>query len=142
ALVNNRFAWFLAVHHDQVVRDPAQAVQLAKKALQLWPADGSYAPGYHRALDAPYLHAGTNWTTLGVAHYRAGQWKEAVAALDKSMELRKGGDSFDWFFLAMANWRLGEKDKARELYDRAAQWMDKNQPKHEEVRRFRAEAAE
>ena len=58
------------------------------------------------------------------------------------MELRKGGDSFDWFFLAMAHWQLGEKDKAREWYDRAVQWMDKNQPKNEELRRFRAEAAE
>ena len=34
----------------------------------------------------------------------------------------------DWFFLAMARWQLGEKDKAREWYDRAVQWMDKNQP--------------
>jgi hypothetical protein len=38
--------------------------------------------------------------------------------------------------------RLGEKDKAREWYDRAVQWMDKNQPKNDELRRFRAEAAE
>ena len=58
------------------------------------------------------------------------------------MELRNGGDSFDWFFLAMAHWRLGEKDKAREWYDRAVRWMDKNPSKNEELRRFRAEAAE
>ena len=70
----------------------------------------------------------------------AGDWKAAIAALEKSMELRKGGDSNDWFFLAMAHWQLGEKDKAREWYDRAVQWMDKNQPKNEELRRFRAEA--
>ena len=58
------------------------------------------------------------------------------------MELGNGGDSFDWFFLAMSHWQLGQKDKAREWYDRAAQWMDKNQPTDEELRRFRAEAAE
>ena len=49
---------------------------------------------------------------------------------------------YDWFFLAMAHWQLSEKDKAREFYDRAVQWMDKNQPTNEELLRFRAEAAE
>src|SRR5262249_22467828 len=142
ALVNNRFAWFLAVCPDSGLRDPARAVQLARKAMQLWPVDHGYRPDYYRTLIAPYLHAGTNWTTLGVAHYRAGQWKEAVAALEHSIERRLDGDSIDWFFLAMVRWRLGEKDKARESYDRAVQWMEKNKPKNEELRRFRAEAAE
>src|SRR5207247_1141032 len=85
---------------------------------------------------------GTYWNTLGAAHYRAGDWQAAIAALDKSMELRQGGDSFDWFFLAMAHWRLGGKEKARKWYDQAVAWMDKNKPHHGELRRFRAEAAE
>ena len=42
----------------------------------------------------------------------------------------------------MARWKLGEKDKAREGYDRAVQGMDRHQPKNEELLRFRAEAAE
>ena len=81
-------------------------------------------------------------STLGAAHYRAGNWNAAIDAMDKSMQLRKGGDSNEWFFLAMAHWQLGEKDKAREWYDRAVQWMDKNQPNNDELCRFRAEAAE
>ena len=52
------------------------------------------------------------------------------------MALRKGGDAYDWFFLAMAHWQLGEKGKAREWYNRAVQWMDKSQPSNEELRRF------
>ena len=60
---------------------------------------------------------------------------------EKAMDLRKGGDCFDWFFLAMAYWRLGEKDQAHQWYSRAVRWMDKNQPKNEELRRFRSEAA-
>ena len=76
-----------------------------------------------------------------MAHYRAGEWKAAIVALEKSMALRKGGDSFDWFFLAMAHWQLGEKEEARKWYDRAVVWMDKNRPKDEELRRFREEAA-
>jgi Flp pilus assembly protein TadD len=99
-------------------------VELVKKAVELNPREGSY------------------WRTLGVAHYRAGDWKDALAALEKSMELHCGGDSFDWFFLAMAQWQLGNKDKAREWYDKAVDWMEKNQPIHEELRRFRAEVEE
>ena len=68
--------------------------------------------------------------------------KAAIAALEKSVTLRKGGDSFDWFFLAMAHWQLGEKGEARKWYDQAIDWMDKNQPKNEELVRFRDEAAE
>jgi hypothetical protein len=54
----------------------------------------------------------------------------------------KGGDAGQWFFLAMAHRQVGEKDKAREWYDKAVEWMDKNEPKNDELRRFRAEAAE
>jgi tetratricopeptide (TPR) repeat protein len=119
----NNLAWLLATCADAKSRNPGQAVAHAKKAVEIAP-------------EPTYVN------TLGVAHYRAGDWKAAIAALDKSMELRKGGDSNDWFFLAMAHWQLGEKGKAREFYDRAVQWMDKNQPTNEELRRFRAEAAE
>jgi len=58
------------------------------------------------------------------------------------MELRRGGDSTDWFFLAMAHEKLGDKEKARQWYDRATRWMDKNQATDEELRRFRAEATQ
>jgi tetratricopeptide (TPR) repeat protein len=73
---------------------------------------------------------------------RAGDWKPAIATLEKSTELRDGGDASDWFFLAMAHWQLGHKDEARTWYDKAIEWMDKNQPQNEELQRFRAEAAE
>ena len=105
------------------MRDPFRAVFVAKQAVKLDPQNGRYL------------------RTQGVASYRASDWKAAIAALEKSMALRKGGDSIDGFFLAMAHWRLGEQDKARAWYDRAVQWMDVNQAKNEELLRFRAEAA-
>jgi tetratricopeptide (TPR) repeat protein/serine/threonine protein kinase len=117
-------SWELANDLDDQKRDPVRAVTLTKEAVDLTPASSGA------------------WRQLGAAQYRAGNWKESLTALQKSMELRKGGDSFDWFFLAMAHWQLGEKGKARDWHDRAAQWMDKNQPKNEELRRFRAEATE
>jgi tetratricopeptide (TPR) repeat protein len=121
---HNNLAWLLATCPDAKFRDASRAVRLAKKAVELAPKEGGH------------------WNTLGVAQYRAGDWKAAVTALDKSMELRKSGDSFDFFFLAMAHRQLADKDKARKLYDQAVQWMDKNKPNDEELRRFRAEAAE
>jgi hypothetical protein len=57
------------------------------------------------------------------------------------MDLTKGGDSFDWFIMAMAHARLDDKDEARKWFDRAVVWMDKNKPQDEELRRFRTEAA-
>jgi tetratricopeptide (TPR) repeat protein len=124
AEANNYLARGLATCADANVRDLAQAVALAKRAVELAPTKGAY------------------WNTLGVAHYHAGERKSAIADLEKSVELRGGGDSHDWFFLAMALWQFGDKEKAREFYDRAVQWMDKNEPTNEDLRRFRAEAAE
>jgi hypothetical protein len=84
-----------------------------------------------------------------VAHYRAEDWKAAVADLDKSVELGRGGDAVDWLFLAMAHRRLGHAPEARKWYDRAVDWLDQNRavlardPYHaQELFRFRSEAEE
>lgn len=123
-VVLNGLAWRLAVAADPSNRDPALAVALAEKAVQAGPKDGRY------------------WNTLGVARYRAGDISGAVRDLENSMSLRDGGDAYNWYFLAMAHWQLGDKDEARKLYDKASKWTDKNQPNKEVLRRFRADAAQ
>jgi WD40 repeat protein/tetratricopeptide (TPR) repeat protein/tRNA A-37 threonylcarbamoyl transferase component Bud32 len=127
----NDLSWLLATCPETKLRDPARAVALAKKAVELAPEEGSY------------------WNTLGTAHYRAGDWKAAVAAVRTSVEKSNGGSACDGFILAMAHWRLGEGAEARKHYGRAVQWLEKNEAalsrdKHqaEELRRFRAEAEE
>ena len=120
--VYNAWAWLLATAPDATARNPEEAVKLAKRALELGPQNAAY------------------WNTLGVAQYRAGAWKEASLALQKSMELRNGGDAFDWFFIGMAHWQLGQKEEARMQYERALQWMKENLPQESELRRFRSEA--
>ncbi len=124
-------AELLANHPEPSVRAPGKAVELASKAVELAPK------------------VGICWKTLGVAHYRAGDWNATMAALDKSMQLTNGGDAGGWFFLAMAHWQLGDKEKAREWHDRAVKWMDDNRQNlekskatAEEFGRCRAEAAE
>jgi hypothetical protein len=77
-----------------------------------------------------------------VAHYRAEDWKAAIEALTKSTKLSGGGNSVQWFFLGMEHQKLGMKAEARQWYDRAVQWMEKNAPKDEDLQRFRAEAEE
>jgi tetratricopeptide (TPR) repeat protein len=116
-------AWFLSNCPNQELRSLDRAVSLAREAVLLAPKGGDC------------------WLTLGVAHYRAGDWKAAVAALNKATELRSGGDSAEWFFLAMAHWQLGDKKQARSWYDRAMRWMDENRSRDEKLRRWRVEAA-
>jgi tetratricopeptide (TPR) repeat protein len=84
--------------------------------------------------------SGNIWNTLGVARYRAGDSKRAVEDLTKSMQLRHGGDSADFFFLAMAHHDLGDTEAALCCFEWGAAWMDDHGPPNEEIGRFRAEA--
>jgi tetratricopeptide (TPR) repeat protein len=121
-VVNNNLAWFLATSPEPRLRDAALAVRLAQKAVAAESQSANY------------------WNTLGVAHYRNGDDRGAVAELETAMSLRAGGDSYDWFFLAMAHWRLGNRDEARTWFDRAVEWLDGHKPHDDELRRIRAEA--
>ena len=71
--------------------------------------------------------------------------KAPIPDLEQAIRLRQPGDArnaYEGFFLAMAHRQLGSKEDARKWYDQAVEWMDKNQPKNEELRRFRTEAEE
>jgi serine/threonine-protein kinase len=127
----NNLAWIFATCTVPSFRDPDRAVALATQAVKLANTKGSY------------------WSTLGVAHYRTGQWKEAITALEQSMRLLDGNHHYAMLFLAMANWQLGEKERARSWYDRAVQWLkehkqdvEKNGEWEEQLCRFRQEAEE
>jgi tetratricopeptide (TPR) repeat protein len=107
------------------VRDAAEAVKLARKAVELVPRNSWFCQ------------------TLGWALYRMGAWIESIEAFHKSMGLQedhKGGDCGQWFGLAMAHWQLGNKEEARKWHDQAVQWMEKNAPQDEGFRGMRAEA--
>src|SRR5262249_10482082 len=97
----NNLAWYLATCPEREQRDPKRALALARRALQLKPAD----------------HAAQN--TLGVAQYRNGDWEGSIESLTKATSLWKGGHPCDWVFLAMAHWRLDNKEEARRCYDKA-----------------------
>jgi tetratricopeptide (TPR) repeat protein len=106
------------------LRDVPRALELARANVAAFPKDGQFV------------------TTLGIAHYQAGHHDDALAALaegarlDKDFRVAPRG-----FYVAMARWGKGDKDKARAAFDGAAAWMDKNRPGHPELTRPRAEAA-
>jgi tetratricopeptide (TPR) repeat protein len=99
-------AWLLATCPDAKYRDPARAIQLARKAIELAPQGGPC--GYS--------------TTLGVAYYRHGDDREAIAALSQS----RSPGAVEWLFLAMAHHNLGAHEEARKWYAKAIAWLKQN----------------
>ena len=59
------------------------------------------------------------WNTLGVVRYRASDWAGSVQATLNSMRRYAARELVDWFVLAMAQWRLGEKSRAEQLLKHA-----------------------
>jgi eukaryotic-like serine/threonine-protein kinase len=120
----NAVAWLLATAPDTTVRNPRKALEMAQEAVKRAPTKDDY------------------WNTLGAAHYRLGNYQAALPALAKSMDLRKGGEATDWFFLSMIHQHLGHKDEAREWFDKAVVWTEKEKPNDKELRYLQGEAAE
>jgi serine/threonine protein kinase/tetratricopeptide (TPR) repeat protein len=116
--------WLLAASYDAKVRNPAAAIEPAKRAVELAPEGGKH------------------WAALGMAYYRAGQWPDALRALEEASRRPQPANRLDLLFLAMTHWRMGHKDEARELYHQAVAWMDKHPVQEPQLDRFRAEAAE
>jgi tetratricopeptide (TPR) repeat protein len=136
-VLQNNLSWVLATRPEAKLRDPHRAVELAGKAVKAAPREGVV------------------WTTLGVARYRAGDSKGAVAALQEALKHFQVAGGFNrgvgrsLFFLAMAQQQLGSTKEARQVYDRALEWLESNRKALEstpwagvELRRFQAEAEE
>jgi tetratricopeptide (TPR) repeat protein len=122
----NNLAWGL-VTAPESARDSQRALRLARRAVELAP------------------RAANCLNTLGVAQYRAGQYAQAIATLEKSLAAGKGqADAFDLFFLAMAHHRLGHREVARSCFDRAvrrlAEQKGLSEQHTQELAAFRAEA--
>jgi tetratricopeptide (TPR) repeat protein len=124
-------AWILATCPELSVRNPAQAVELARHLVKQVPTDC------------------TCWTTLGAAQYRTQDWQGAIESLTKATSFPQGQEALAFFFLAMSHQKLGHKEEARRFYDRAMQWLARNKqalardpPAAEQLARIRSEAEE
>jgi serine/threonine protein kinase/Flp pilus assembly protein TadD len=120
----NNLAWMLDNWRDLRYRDPKSALEYAKNAVKFKPEVGGY------------------WNTLGNAYYRNGDWKAALEALNKAVALGNVNDD-NFFWLAMTHWQLGNKDLARNWYDKGVSALAKSsRTNSNESDRYRAEAAE
>jgi serine/threonine protein kinase/Tfp pilus assembly protein PilF len=97
----NNYAWFLATCPQPEFRDSAKSIELAQMAVTAQDTQSEY------------------WNTLGVARYRGNKLNDALKALERSCSLGGGGNAFDFFFMAMAHFQLGNTAKAKEYYDKA-----------------------
>jgi tetratricopeptide (TPR) repeat protein len=118
------FARFLADCPDRAIADAAQATKLAQKALDL--------------LSRP---SGEFWITLGLARYRAGDWKAAGSALDKADSIMSAEEiCLRDLLQAMSRQRLGDNKLAKKYYDGAAAGLEKLWIKEDDLERLRLEA--
>lgn len=118
----NDLARFLVVHEAANLPRPLDAIPLARRAVEIEPREADY------------------WNTLGIACLFAKQAQDSVDALSTSMELRKGGDVYDWFYLAMAYHDLGQTDESKKMFEKGVQWA-KRPGNLGQVRRLYARAA-
>jgi tetratricopeptide (TPR) repeat protein len=105
------------------LRDPMEAVAVAQQAVVCAPEQRAF------------------WNTLGLAHYRGGEYSLAQSALRKSMEFSGGGDPNDWLILAMLAWKKGERNDARRWYNQSARWLQSH-PLTDELYHLRKDASE
>jgi tetratricopeptide (TPR) repeat protein len=122
----NDIAWSL-VSGPSRVRDPAVALPLAQKAVERDRQNAAYR------------------NTLGVVHYRLGNYREAIACLTECVAAKHAMVGYDLYFLAMAHQRLGDAGQAHQYFDQAEAWWQANQnlpaAERAELGSFRAEAA-
>ncbi len=101
----DEMAWNLVGRHQEIVNHEF-ALELYQKAHEMQPKDWKYLRG------------------LGAAHYRMGQWEEAITKLTKSTKMVDGENGLNYLFLAMAHWQLSNKAVAKNWHNKAIEWIE------------------
>jgi WD40 repeat protein/tRNA A-37 threonylcarbamoyl transferase component Bud32 len=133
---------------ERYIQDPSQ---LNNASWQVVRQPGIPEADYHHALlqaeEACRLAPGNGLllNTLGVAQYRAGQYQAALKTLTASDKVQspllKGSHPADLAFLAMANYQVGQKERAQGFLTQLRETMKRNPwTKDEEARAFLQEA--
>jgi serine/threonine protein kinase/tetratricopeptide (TPR) repeat protein len=120
----SNLAWMQVTATDPKYRNTKEALERAKKAVELCPQVRQV------------------WCCLALAHYRNDDFQASLKALEEATKLSNGGTPNEWLIRAMIHCRQDEKDKARPLYDRAAEAIGKLAVKNRPLTDLLAEAAE
>jgi serine/threonine protein kinase/WD40 repeat protein/tetratricopeptide (TPR) repeat protein len=124
----SRLARWLLTAPTPLHREPTLALELAKELVRRAPRVAVY------------------WNTLGVAHYRLGEWKAAIQALEEAEKLAsRTSYGSNAFVLAICHHQLGHHTEARNSYDRAVRWCQDDHDsmdsaRKQELQAFHAEA--
>jgi eukaryotic-like serine/threonine-protein kinase len=121
---HKNLAWALAFSPRRERRDYEEALVHARRSVELEPRESAMQ------------------CTLALAEYRLGRWSDSLATSRRSIALRKSVDAYDWFLLAMAHGRNGEKAEAHKWFDKALAWTRQNAPKNAGLLQFWTEAAD
>jgi serine/threonine protein kinase/WD40 repeat protein len=101
----NSLAWWLANCPDVALRNTSRAVELARQAVA-------------------HQTGPKSLNTLGFVLYRDGQWQ---AAIDTLLDPEKADPAHHvpqhGLIMAMAYWRQGERESAREWFTRSLRWI-------------------
>ena len=116
----NEAAWSL-LGTPETERRTDKAMLLAKAAVALEPNSGAYG------------------NSLGMAYYRLGRWRDAIATLEPNLERNAGFAAWDYYILAMAYHQLGDGAKAKDYFDRAVSWHEAKAKETDFQARYRAE---
>jgi serine/threonine-protein kinase len=117
-------AWVLLVPEDPAQRKPAEALEHARKAVALSPAEGDIQG------------------TLAFAEYRSGHWTEALAACEQAVKLHHIPEASDAFLMSLTLVRQGEKEKAGTWFDKAVSQVKERNMNDLVVKQLWKEAAE
>ncbi len=120
---HNYLAWALVKKPDCSDQERSEALEHIHKAVMRSPKDASFL------------------TTLALTEYRAGHFSEAIAAAERSISSTKAVDAHNWYIVAMAQWKKGEREEARKWSDKAVVWTKEQDPENVELTQFWIEAA-
>jgi serine/threonine protein kinase/WD40 repeat protein len=123
----NSLAWYYLMAPESF-RNVPEALTLAKKAVELDPTNPN------------------SRNTLGLARYRAGDYRAAVEILRDNVDRQEDRYvALDLYFLAMSHHQLGDSARARDYYDWAERWaplqLDLSPAEAGELEAVRQEAA-
>lgn len=119
----NRYARTLANSPSIELRDPGRAIEVAEETFARSSSSAEFA------------------ATVGIAHFRNGDYESAAQWLTKANDFRQSPRAYDLLFLAMTNQRLERADAARQQFDSATQLMNESMRGNLELTRLHLETA-
>jgi tetratricopeptide (TPR) repeat protein len=122
-IAHTNMAFVIALDPARSRQEFEQALVHAQKGIEASPNEGGAS------------------MAMSLVEYRLGHLTESLAAAQRGMSLSDGGNAFYWFVLAMVHSRNGEKDKARQWFDKAVVQIKQDAPDESDARRLWTEAA-